>query len=172
MQKEKIRVYVLARELNMESKDLLDLCRSVGMDVKNQLSSLDPEQRDAIELMLKKGNKSAAAASATAAPSMPLQSDLSTKVRVLPPVRRPVQAAPSVAAPAPPPSAPVPVEPVVVPPAPVSQPVAPPAAVAPVVTPASHPELPPEIKTPVPAAAPVDPRPARVAPPARRLRSP
>ena len=45
MQKEKVRVYILARELNMESKDLLDLCGTLGLDVKNQLSNLDPEQR-------------------------------------------------------------------------------------------------------------------------------
>ncbi len=61
MLKEKIRVYVLARELNLESKDLVDLCRAHGMDVKNQLSSLDPEQRDAIELLVKKSKGGAAA---------------------------------------------------------------------------------------------------------------
>ena len=48
MQKEKVRVYALARELNMESKDLLDVCRSAGLDVKNQLSGIEPEQRDMI----------------------------------------------------------------------------------------------------------------------------
>ena len=55
MQKDKVRIYVLARELNMESKDLVDLCREHGIDVKNQLSSLDPDQRDAIELLVKRG---------------------------------------------------------------------------------------------------------------------
>ena len=34
MQKEKVRVYALARELDMESKDLLDMCRQAGYDVK------------------------------------------------------------------------------------------------------------------------------------------
>ena len=53
MQKEKVRVYILARELNMESKDLLDLCGKLGLDVKNQLSNLDPEQRDQIEAAIK-----------------------------------------------------------------------------------------------------------------------
>jgi len=33
----------------MESKDLLDMCRQAGIDVKNQLSSLTPEQRDAAD---------------------------------------------------------------------------------------------------------------------------
>ena len=46
---DKIRIYALARELNVETKDLIDLCRQAGLDVKNQLSSLDPHQRDMIE---------------------------------------------------------------------------------------------------------------------------
>src|SRR5262249_7522196 len=41
----------------MESKDLLDLCRQAGIDVKNQLSSLDPEQRDAVELLVRQGGQ-------------------------------------------------------------------------------------------------------------------
>ena len=41
-QKEKIRVYVLARELNIDTKDLLELCKRHGLDVRNQLSSLEP----------------------------------------------------------------------------------------------------------------------------------
>ena len=57
---EKTRVYALARELNVESKDLLDLCRQAGFDVKNQLSSLDPDQRDTVLVMLKKGPAPAA----------------------------------------------------------------------------------------------------------------
>ena len=59
MQKEKIRVYVLARELNVESKDLLDLCKQAGFDVKNQLSNLEPEQREALEQTVKRGPQAA-----------------------------------------------------------------------------------------------------------------
>ncbi len=66
MQKEKVRVYALARELNIESKDLLDLCRQAGIDVKNQLSSLDPDQRDAVELLVRKGGGGTAVATAPA----------------------------------------------------------------------------------------------------------
>ena len=62
MQREKVRIYALAKELNVESKDLLDLCRQAGFDVKNQLSSLDPEQRDAVEVMIRKGGGVAVAA--------------------------------------------------------------------------------------------------------------
>ena len=32
----------------MESKDLLDMCKQHGIDVKNQLSSVEPEMRDEI----------------------------------------------------------------------------------------------------------------------------
>src|SRR5258707_2488269 len=63
LQKEKVRIYALARELNIESKDLLDLCRQAGFDVKNQLSSLDPDQRDQVVLMIKRGGSAVAVAS-------------------------------------------------------------------------------------------------------------
>lgn len=62
MQKDKVRIYQLARDLNVETKDLLDLCRQSGIDVKNQLSSLDPDQRDMIEALVKKGGAVAVAA--------------------------------------------------------------------------------------------------------------
>jgi translation initiation factor IF-2 len=64
---DKIRIYALARELNVETKDLLDLCHQAGFDVKNQLSSLDPPQRDVIEQMLKRGGGGVA----VAAPAKP-----------------------------------------------------------------------------------------------------
>src|SRR5688500_4606497 len=88
LQREKVRIYALARELNMESKDLLDLCRQAGLDVKNQLSSLDPEQRDAIELMVKKGGRAGVAlAAAPPAASVVAPRSLSTAVPTLPSAR-------------------------------------------------------------------------------------
>ncbi len=51
--KDKVRIYVLARELNLESKDLIDMCQQAGLDVKNQLSSIDADQRGMIEQMIK-----------------------------------------------------------------------------------------------------------------------
>lgn len=68
MQKEKVRIYALARELDIESKDLLEMCRQAGYDVKNQLSSLDPDQRDAVELMVKKGAQSGGGVAVAAPP--------------------------------------------------------------------------------------------------------
>lgn len=55
MQKDKVRVFALARELNIETKDLLEYCQQAGIQVKNQLSTLDPDQRDLIEQMVKRG---------------------------------------------------------------------------------------------------------------------
>ncbi len=76
---EKVRVYALARELNIESKDLLELCRKAGFDVKNQLSNLEPEQRDAVVEMFKKGSHKQPAASAPAKPVTPSLLDLGGK---------------------------------------------------------------------------------------------
>jgi translation initiation factor IF-2 len=64
--KDKVRIYELARELNLESKDLIDVAVKAGIKVKNQLSSLDPDQRDAIEALVKQkpGGKGAPAPAA------------------------------------------------------------------------------------------------------------
>ena len=70
LQKEKIRVYILARELNVDSKVLLDLAQQAGFEVKNQLSSLEPEQRTVLEELIKKGTKNAAAPAKPVAPSV------------------------------------------------------------------------------------------------------
>ena len=40
----KIRIYALARDLNLDNDRLLRICRGLGFDVKNQLSSLNVEQ--------------------------------------------------------------------------------------------------------------------------------
>ena len=39
----KIRVYELARELNMESKELVEALNAGGLDIKNYMSTLDEE---------------------------------------------------------------------------------------------------------------------------------
>jgi translation initiation factor IF-2 len=79
---DKVRVYVLARELNLESKDLLDLCQQANIDVKNQLSSLDPEQRDLLVEMVRKGG------SVKSAPSSPVKPPV---VAPPPPVQSPMR---------------------------------------------------------------------------------
>ncbi len=164
--KEKVRLYALARELHMESKDLLDLCRQNGIDIKNQLSSIEPEQRDQIVGLLKRGP---AAASATPArPAAP---------PTLPPARVPVlnvrrgaeaAAAPPAVAPRPepePPEAPVIKQAPPVAPSPAPVPVAAPAApIAPIPSPAEKPNAPVITQTPAAPAAKTPEAPAATPP--------
>src|SRR6266853_4532884 len=82
---DKIRIYALARELNVDTKDLIDMCRQAGIDVKNQLSSLDPDQRDAIVKLLKGGGGTATAVAASARPAAPIIPQVMTPVPVLHP---------------------------------------------------------------------------------------
>ncbi len=77
MQKDKVRVYILARELDIESKDLLELCRQAGIDVKNQLSSLDPDQREAVEKLARRG-PGAGVGTATAVAAAPSKTAVHT----------------------------------------------------------------------------------------------
>ncbi|HLJ92364.1 MAG TPA: translation initiation factor IF-2 [Gemmataceae bacterium] len=83
---EKIRVYALAKELNLESKDLIDLCRQAGIEVKNQLSSLDPHQRDAVVQLVKRGGGGVAVA-APPKPASAVIPQVMTPVPVLHPSR-------------------------------------------------------------------------------------
>jgi translation initiation factor IF-2 len=89
LQSEKKRIFALARELDMESKDLLTVCRQAGFDVKNQLSTLDPDQVVMIEQMVRKGKTAPPPAAAPA--TAPLQAP-PAKIRNLdkrPPVLTP-----------------------------------------------------------------------------------
>ena len=60
MQNEKVRIFALARELGMESKDLVALCKQHGIDVKSQLSTIEPEVRDQVMQMVQKHGSGAA----------------------------------------------------------------------------------------------------------------
>src|ERR1700738_338493 len=72
LQKERVRVYALARELDVESKDLLDLCKQAGFDVKNQLSNLESEQVVALKELTTRGSKTAPAAPVSSKPVTPV----------------------------------------------------------------------------------------------------
>ncbi len=87
MQKEKVRIYILARELDMESKDLLDLCKQHGIDVKNQLSSVEPEMRDDIVALVKRGSSAAKPQQPTLARMPEPLKNLDSRPPVLPPAR-------------------------------------------------------------------------------------
>ena len=92
--KDKVRVYVLARELNMESKDLLDMCRGAGLDLKNQLSSVDPDQQEEIKQLVKRGGTTAPSAKSPPKPAR-VMPPVTAKVRVLSGTRpKPQEAAP------------------------------------------------------------------------------
>src|SRR5262245_10162748 len=71
LQKEKVRVFELARELDMESKDLMALCRQHGIELKNQLSTVGPEQRDQIVELAKRGPASPPAQRLPTTPVIP-----------------------------------------------------------------------------------------------------
>src|SRR6516162_9907264 len=121
--REKVRVYALARELNVESKDLLELCQKSGLDVKNQLSSLDPDQRDMIEALVKRGGLNASAPAAPKPAAHAPLPDVQKTIRNLDnrPVRRDSEPARPTAA-----KPPVPAEPVSPTPAPPAETVKPP----------------------------------------------
>lgn len=160
--KDKIRIYVLARELDIESKDLVDLCKKAGFDVKSQLSSIDPDQRDMIVKMLQ--TKSTAP---PAAPPPPPAAPAAARPPVIP-SRPPTLAAPR-----------GPVKPLTTPAAPAPTPAAPEIEPAPAVStpeepPPTTPAVPPattaSLPTAPPAPPPLAPRPPpELAPKVRNL---
>jgi translation initiation factor IF-2 len=78
--KEKVRVYQLARDLDIDTAELLRLCKQVGYEVKNQLSGLEPDQQQKLEEMVKKASKTPT----SAAPAKPV-------TRVVLPDEKPVR---------------------------------------------------------------------------------
>jgi translation initiation factor IF-2 len=175
LQKEKCRVFELARELNMSSKDLIDVCHELAIEVKNQLSGLDRAQIEQIEQRVRRGGGVAVAAPARPAGPPVLPRDISTKVRTLPPAKtaqappagRPL-AQPPAAPVTPPPAAPqapaaqvppAPVKPVEVPVAPAAVKPEPAAPVAPAALKPAAPVAPPAVSAPPPPPQPVAPPP-------------
>ncbi len=149
---EKVRVYILAKELKLETKDLLGICQELGFaGIKNQLSGLEPDQVNALKKRVKDGPaKSAAPARTPSAPAPTVggpPKSLDTRVRTLPPAK------PKAPAPLPPAPPPAPVEP---------SPVAPPAAAE---TPVAKPEPAAETKAPVAEAPAPDEKPVSAAAP-------
>jgi translation initiation factor IF-2 len=62
----KIRIFALAKELGIDSKDLIEHCNAAGIKLKNSpLASISPEERDRVLQQMKKGSPSAVAAPAT-----------------------------------------------------------------------------------------------------------
>ncbi|HEX3550572.1 MAG TPA: translation initiation factor IF-2 [Candidatus Elarobacter sp.] len=146
----KPRIFELAKELGMTSKDLLALFGRLGLEAKNQLSVVEPKVADLLRAQLK-GSK-AAPKPAPAAVARPAAAAPS-----------PAPAAPPAAAATPPPAQPAAAAPAAEPPA---RPAARPAAVAPPppAAPAAEPVAPPAPAAPVPQLRPVPSAPARPRP--------
>ncbi len=54
---QKIRIFALAKELNMDSKDLIEACAKVGVILKNSaLASISPEEKDKVLDFLKQSS--------------------------------------------------------------------------------------------------------------------
>lgn len=150
--KEKVRIFALARELSMETKDLLVLCQQHGLDVKNQLSTIEPEVRDQILQLVKRGANKPQAPAQPAVPAAPVAPPPTRKIVNLD--NRPRTAPAKGEAPvAPPPAAATPAH------AAVTPPVAPPAA--------TTPARPADIQTPRP---PTTPQVAPTTPPAQIIK--
>jgi translation initiation factor IF-2 len=170
----KVRIFELAKELGMTSKDLLALFGRLGLEAKNQLSVVEPKVADLLRAQLKGAKAAPKAAPAAAPPAAPAQpvAAVAAAPAAAPKAKRSAatvapaavaEAAAPVAAVAPPAEAPAPAAAVAPPPpaAPAkAEPVAPPSAPQPVAEPiAPAPQL-----RPVPAAPPL----RRPAPPAEQ----
>jgi translation initiation factor IF-2 len=170
----KVRVFNLAKELDLESKVLVDYCKELGFTgITSQLNGLEPDQVEAVRQYVKKGPKSAAPAAPAPVPSKPVippASQLVTKVQTLPkakPVAKPAAVEPAAPAPTPAASEPPVVEAPAAeaPPEVVAEPEAPPVAAeavpeTPKPAPAQEPEVQQPaaaVKAPTPPAAPAAP---------------
>jgi translation initiation factor IF-2 len=121
-----VRIYALAKDLQIDSKDLVDLCAKAGISGKGSaLASLDDDEVTRLKEFLSSGSKKAIGGTATAPPpssgaAAPIAAPIRTPVAPLSRGVRNLNTAPERAAPAPTP-------------APPASPVAPPEPVAPVV---------------------------------------
>lgn len=74
----KIRIYALAKELGIDSKDLIEFCKSSGVSAKTQLATISPEERDTVVNFIKGQGSGSASPSATAvadAPPVPVREE-------------------------------------------------------------------------------------------------
>jgi translation initiation factor IF-2 len=151
----KPRIFELAKELGMSSKDLLGLFGRLGLEAKNQLSVVEPKVADLLRAQLK-GAKAAPKAARAAAPAAPVATAEPPAAAAERPSAPATVAAQPAASPTPPAAAPTNGV-AAAPPAAAAQ-----AAAAPAAPPAAPP---PAASVPeTPAAAAVAPPPAENAP--------
>src|SRR5471030_1313320 len=94
----KVRIFELAKELNMASKDLIALFGRLGLEAKSQLSVVEPKVADLLRAQLKGAAKpapKAAPAAAKAAAAAPLPAAVAAPAAATPVAEAP---APAVAA--------------------------------------------------------------------------
>lgn len=79
----KIRIFALAKELGLDSKELIQHCNDAGLDVKSSaLASITPEERDVLLAHLKGASEAPAAAPPDAAETTPPRTAAETKASV------------------------------------------------------------------------------------------
>ena len=84
----KIRIFALAKELDIDSKLLIDHCAKAGITIKNSaLASISPEERDRVMDVIRASHQSKpvpVAVSATSAPvARDISADISGKTRII-----------------------------------------------------------------------------------------
>lgn len=86
----KTRLFALAKELGLDSKELIQICNDVGVEVKNSLATLTDEQADQIRSHVKSQSKGSKLAGAE--PPAPTRQSVvperERRVRDLPTARR------------------------------------------------------------------------------------
>jgi translation initiation factor IF-2 len=69
VKEKKVRVFELAKQLNLASKDLVDLCKELGFPgISSQLNGLEPDQVETLRERVKKGFRPSGTAPGLAAP--------------------------------------------------------------------------------------------------------
>ena len=53
----KIRVHEIAKELGLQSKEMVDILQNMGLDVKNHMSTLEESQANWVKKQLKTGGR-------------------------------------------------------------------------------------------------------------------
>jgi translation initiation factor IF-2 len=170
----RVRVYDLAKDLNVGKDDLVRKARAMGLDVANHMSQLDPSDADRVRRAVERERQEnmqeerlndtvIRRRSKTAAGGTPAKSASSARPAAAPAPRVPA------AAPPPAPRAPEPVAPPVVAKAPTPPP-PPPVAVEPepepvVAAPLAPPPAPEPVAPPAPVVEPARPAPVVAAPP-------
>lgn len=87
----KIRIFALAKELDIDSKLLIDYCSKAGITIKNSaLASISPEEKDRVLDVMRSAGASGVSAPAAATAVAPAAAKVPVAAAVATPVRDPV----------------------------------------------------------------------------------